>query len=130
MQLHFGVIDGVVKESTRGVGAVLDTASMREVIKIYGDMGLDVHISEFDVHLPQNPSESDFQIQADAYKAILKVALESPNCKSFITWGTADEKGWKPDGYNPHSLWLGEGFKPKENYFAVLEMLQEMAEDK
>ncbi|KPL09696.1 MAG: hypothetical protein AMS26_22550, partial [Bacteroides sp. SM23_62] len=95
-----------------------------------GELGVDVHITEFDVHLPENPTESDYEIQANAYRDVLRAALESPYCESFTTWGTADPRGWAPRGYNPHALWLDEAYQPKRNYTKVLEMLREMAGEK
>ncbi|NJN26606.1 MAG: endo-1,4-beta-xylanase [Cyclobacteriaceae bacterium] len=129
MQMHWSVKNGVVKQSHSGVGAVLDLESIRNTIKMYGDMGLDVHISEFDVHLPENPTTADYDLQAKTYRDILKIALESPACKSFITWGTADKKGWAPTGYNPHALWLDDDFKPKKNFHETLQMVKALQEN-
>ena len=127
LQLHCSVVDNQLVESAFGNGSRIDTAAIKEMIKKYGELGVDVHITEFDVHLPEKPSASDYEIQAKAYRDVLKAALESPYCKSFTTWGTADPEGWAPKGYNPHSLWLDDTFQPKKNYDLVLEMLQEMA---
>ena len=127
LQMHCSVVGSLVVESAFGSGAPLNIESFKEMIDKYGKLGVDVHITEFDVHLPQNPDNEDYELQAITYRDVLKAALESPYCKSFTTWGTADPRGWAPNGYNPHSLWLDDDYQPKENYFKVLEMLQEMA---
>ncbi|NJN25746.1 MAG: endo-1,4-beta-xylanase [Cyclobacteriaceae bacterium] len=127
LQMHCSVVGDQIVESAFGSGAPLNIESFKQMMEKYGKLGVDVHITEFDVHLPENPDAQDYALQAIAYRDVLKAALESTYCKSFTTWGTADPKGWAPSGYNPHSLWLDDNFQPKENYFKVLEMLQEMA---
>jgi endo-1,4-beta-xylanase len=127
LQLHCSVAGGRLVEGAFGIGSPIDTASIKKMIRKYGALGVDVHITEFDVHLAEKPTEQDYEIQANAYQDILKAALESPYCKSFTTWGFADPDGWAPKGYNPHSLWLDDSYRPKENYLRVLKMLQKMA---
>jgi endo-1,4-beta-xylanase len=124
IQLHCNISDGVFYEWK---DIPFEMESFDSLLKMYEEAGIDVHITEFDIHLPQNPSEADFQLQGKYYAEILKHAMQSPAVKTFKTWGFSDKASWKPDGIDGHPLMLDENCNPKPAYIQQLEMLKTMA---
>ena len=102
-----------------------------EMLRLYEQAGIDVHITEFDIHLPQDPTREDFQLQGKYYAEVLKHAIKSPAVKTFKTWGFTDRYSWKPDPdkINGHPYLLDERFKPKPAYIKQIEMLRSLANE-
>lgn len=97
-------------------------------IKRLGDLGLEVRITEMDVriHDGEGTTEQRLAAQADVYRDMLRVCLDAPNCKGFVTWGVADHQSWIP-GYYGHPdapLLFDKKYRPKLAYDAVLEELK------
>jgi endo-1,4-beta-xylanase len=63
-------------------------------------LGLQVHITEMDVRLPEdangNASTADLKAQGQAYQRILTICLQNPGCTAFQTWGFSDKHSWIP----------------------------------
>ena len=104
-------------------------------LKAMGEAGIDVHITECDVHLYGEVDDRKLQQQADAYRSILKVCMEALNCKSFKTWGFTDSSCWKPMSkhnrsykYEPYPLVFDHDLEPKPAYWAMHALLVEMIE--
>lgn len=127
IQLHGMIRDGKFYE---WANIPFELESFDALLKMYEEAGIDVHITEFDIHLPQNPTEADFQLQGKYYAEILKHAIQSPAVKSFKTWGFTDKSSWKPDGIDGHPLLLDENLNPKPAYIRQVELLKSMAGNK
>ena len=126
LQLHCKIRDGKIT----GWGNVpIDLDAFDEMLRLYEQAGIDVHITEFDIHLPQNPTQEDFQLQGVYYAELLKHAIKSPAVKTFKTWGFTDRYAWKPDGYNTYPYLLDERFKPKPAYIKQIEMLKSLTSE-
>lgn len=104
-------------------------------LKAMGDEGIDVHISECDVHLYGVIDDEKLQLQAAAYRSILKACIEAPACKSFKTWGFTDASCWKPMAkgnkslkYEPCPLVFDHDLKPKPAYTGMQSLLMEKIE--
>ena len=124
IQLHGMIRDGVFYEWK---DIPFEIEAFDALLKMYEEAGIDVHITEFDIHLPQNPTEADFQLQGKYYAEILKHAIMSPAVKTFKTWGFYDKAAWKPDGIDGHPLMLDENCNPKPAYTQQVEMLKAIA---
>jgi endo-1,4-beta-xylanase len=124
LQLHCRVKDGVFCDWLR---KPFDYDAFDALLKRYEQAGIDVHISEFDVHLPPEPTAEDFEIQGRAYAEVLRHALKSPAVKSFKTWGFTDAHSWHSDGIDGHPLMLDEQFEPKPAHLRQVEMLKGLA---
>ena len=74
-----------------GMEAHLDLASsptyenVLQVIKAYADMGVQVQITEFDIHAPS--SAQDWNKASTIATNILKACVDSANCTAFNNWG-------------------------------------------
>jgi endo-1,4-beta-xylanase len=90
-------------------------------------LGLEIHITEFEVSIPLPATEQNLQKQADLYRENLAVCLTIAACKSFTTWGFSDKHAYAP------SRWPGRGagaampldaaYRPKPAYRSMLDAL-------
>ena len=125
MQFHCNVSNGQLREGSSGKGTPVDFDSFARNMRRFAEAGIDLHITEFDVHLPENPSIYDYALQATAYREVLRRCIEEPACKSFKTWGFTDKYAWRPQVYNSHQLMYDEYFEPKQAYTQMRLMLEE-----
>jgi endo-1,4-beta-xylanase len=125
IQLHCRIRDGKFYEWNNQTEFNFD--SFDAMLKQYEEAGINVNITEFDIHLPENPTEADFQLQGKCYGEILKHAIMSPAVKTFKTWGFTDKYSWKANGVNGHPELLDENFKPKPAYIQQVEVLKALA---
>jgi endo-1,4-beta-xylanase len=104
-----------------------DFAAFSAQLQLYAQAGLDVHITEFDIHLGPDPTPEDFALQGKYYAEILRRVLQAPAVKSFKTWGVTDRNSWKADGKDGRPLLLDENLQPKPAYLRQVEMLRALA---
>jgi endo-1,4-beta-xylanase len=97
------------------------------MIKSYGELGLQVHITEIDISCTgcsgNNWSDNNIK-QAQIYKKALEACIvDNPGvCTAFLTWGITDEHTWK--GVWNHPLPLDENYRKKPAYTKMNEVLQ------
>lgn len=106
-------------------------------MKKFGDLGLDVYITEMDVDLSgvAGSEEEKFEFQAEMYKMFVDACLEAGNCKSFGVFGIDDAHSWLmcsdkslnlcPPAINPQPLLYDADYKPKPAFWAVVQSLQD-----
>jgi endo-1,4-beta-xylanase len=114
LQLHSRLKNGVFCD---WLGKPFDFDAFDAMLKLYEEAGIEVHITEFDIHLPSAPTADDFELQGKYYAEVLRHALASSAVKSFKTWGFTDASSWKADGQDGHPLLLDEKLRPKPAYF-------------
>lgn len=124
MQLHCSIHEG--KLCSRANDAPFDLDAFTQMLKLYEQGGLEVHITEFDIHLEANPTKQDYELQGKYFAEILRRAIQSPAVKTFKTWGFTDRYSWKPDGKDGHPLLLDEELQPKPAYLRQVEMLRSL----
>jgi endo-1,4-beta-xylanase len=124
LQLHSRIKDGVFCD---WLGKPFDYDAFDAMLLLYEQAGIDVHITEFDVHLPPQPTEKDFELQGTHYARVLRYALRSAAVKSFKTWGFTDAVSWKADGVDGYPLLLDGNLEPKAAYQRQVEMLRSWA---
>ncbi|KAJ6623448.1 glycoside hydrolase superfamily [Mycena sp. CBHHK59/15] len=94
------------------------------------NMGLMGAITELDVWLPDNTTES-LRWQASIFGDILDTCLFSSNCNEFLVWDNRDDESWL-DGFNTTGVHQGTLFdasgNPKLPYFEVLARLLNFAQ--
>ena len=118
-----------------GLQAHIDTKfnewdGVKENMKRYQDLGLDVHITELDIKCKtcgENWSDADLKEQADVYEKLLDVCLSAANCKSFETWGFTDKYSWLPDPQD--GLPMDRQMKAKPAYDALYAKLESFPRD-
>jgi endo-1,4-beta-xylanase len=100
-------------------------ASFGQNIQRFGALGLEVHITELDVSLPDN-SASSLAAEAKTYQDLLTVCLAQPACTAFQTWGFTDKYSWIPS-FEPGYGWalpFDLNYAKKPAYTALLQELQ------
>jgi len=108
----------------------VDTVSLGKNIARLAALGVQVHITEFDVSLPVNSDgmarPEDLQAQADAYRAIVRACAQNPGCTAIQTWGFTDKYSWigsHSHGAHGAALPFDRFYKPKPAYAAMAEEL-------
>jgi len=114
------------------VQAEHDAAALAANIARLTALGLQVHITEFDVSLPLDSSgpvpnearRADLLRQAQAYRDVVRACLQSPACTAIQTWGFTDKYSWigsHSHGTRGAALPFDRAYKPKPAYDAMLE---------
>ena len=95
-----------------------------------GEAGMDVYVTECDVHLYGEIDDKKLALQAKAYRSILAACIAEPTCKAFKTWGFTDTSCWKPltkgnrgYQYEPCPLVFDHQCEPKPAYRAMKALL-------
>jgi endo-1,4-beta-xylanase len=99
--------------------------SLAQNIHRLGALGLEVHLTEIDVRLPDGTAGS-LSAQAKTYQDLMKVCLSETACKLFQTWGFTDKYSWIPE-FSPGYGWalpFDQNYKKKQAYNQLLEALQ------
>ena len=101
------------------------------ILKRYEEAGIEVHITEFDVHIKGQPaSKEHLDIQAKIYSDALEAAIKSPAVRSFKTWGFTDKYSWHEGGIDGTPLLFDSSFEPKPAYRAQVQMLKDLKKQK
>jgi endo-1,4-beta-xylanase len=112
----------------------LDTAAIAVNIARLTALGVQVHITEFDVSLPldsngqlRNDARSDdLPRQAEVYRGVVRACLKNPGCTAIQTWGFTDKYSWigsHSKGARGAALPFDRTYKPKPAYNAIFEEL-------
>jgi endo-1,4-beta-xylanase len=116
-------IDGVGMQFHFELGRMPNLDEVAENMKRLGELGLQVHITELDIRIPDPATAEQLDQQAQEYAALLKTCLEAENCTAFITWGFTDKYSWIPTfnkGFGT-ALLFDENYLPKPAFFSLLE---------
>jgi endo-1,4-beta-xylanase len=122
MQMHGAV------QPTEKLGALPAMPELLENIQRFGDLGLEVHITEMDVAIQGlgGTLEERLQKQAGIFADVLRTALCCPQFKAFILWGFSDRHSWIPQftGSEDAPLIFDEFYQPKPAYEAIYKVLE------
>jgi endo-1,4-beta-xylanase len=112
----------------------LDTAAIAANIARLTALGVQVHITEFDVSLPVDSSgqarHNDLLRQAEVYRGVVHACLQSPGCTAIQTWGFTDKWSWigsHSHGTRGAALPFDRAYKPKPAYDAMFEEMSAKA---
>lgn len=93
----------------------------------FGELGVDVYVTEFDVNMNDVPAEGDDkdQMQGRIYYEMLRACIESDTCKSFAYLGITDRETWYahlglPD---PRPLMFDKDYQPKPAFWSTRDAL-------
>jgi endo-1,4-beta-xylanase len=107
--------------------------TLKNQIKKYRELGLDIYITELDIRLNEGLSdltpEERYKLQGKIYQAIIKVAIEE-GVKQINIWGVSDRDSWleRPEIGGPNAsqadpLLFDNNDDPKPAYYGVLKGL-------
>jgi endo-1,4-beta-xylanase len=106
----------------------LDTAAIAANITRLTALGVQLHITEFDVSLPldsnNNARPDDLLRQAEIYRGVVRACLQSPGCTAIQTWGFTDKYSWigsHSHGTRGAALPFDRAYQPKPAYNAMFD---------
>lgn len=94
------------------------SAALKNSMKLFTDLGLEVAVTEFDCAIKDGGTLS---VQASKYRDMMDTAIDAKASK-FITWGFTDASTWLA-GQKP--LPFDGNYQPKPAYTAMLNRLNE-----
>ncbi len=72
---------------------------IREIFTKFSELGLEIHITELDIAIPNQPSKSDLKRQAQQYKIVANSCKAIKACTLISLWGLHDGVSWIPSHY-------------------------------
>ena len=112
-------IHGVGLQCHFSIGDV-DSLSLNNNIRQFGDLGMKCIITELDMGVP-NTSADNLLEQARNYRIITDIVLNNDNCPHMVIWGLKDNNSWR-ESSNPLLYTAGLGKKPA--WYAVRSALR------
>jgi endo-1,4-beta-xylanase len=85
-------------------------------------LGLEIHLTEVDVGIPQPTSEGRLLKQALLYQRLMDACLSVRSCGAFVTWGFTDAHSWIPNFFPGigAALPFDSELRPKLSYRALV----------
>jgi len=102
----------------------------------YGDLGLEVMVTELDVKIEEPITQEKLERQAEVYAIVMDAVLISDTSRSISVWGQTDRYSWitynkyhwpnLPDAFAGYSAacMYDENHDPKPAYYAVIESMR------
>jgi len=127
------IIDAVGFQMHTDAANPPDFSELQKIIRQFGELGVEVYITEADVYLGNltGTEEENLLLQAEIYRDMLKACLESGVCPSFTMFGHSDFRSMynltnksDPEA-KPHILDTRYNAKPA--YYAILQALLDAA---
>jgi endo-1,4-beta-xylanase len=100
-------------------------ASVASNFQRFAALGLEIHITELDIRLPDS-SAGSLAAQAKLYGEIAGLCVQQPKCTVFQTWGFTDKYSWIP-GFFPGMGWalpFDATYQKKPAYTSLLNALK------
>ena len=109
-------------------GAVPSLQSLTDNIKRFGDLGLEVHITELDVRIQSPTTPQKLQQQATEYRNVVMACRAHPKCTMITVWGVTDAISWI-DSFFPgfsDALLFDRQYRPKPAYTSTLQEVTQL----
>ena len=124
-----GVIDGIGMQGH----LILNDSDLKEFEKsvhTFGELGLEVQVTELDIHC-NSPEEEAMKQLADTYAKLFGILVDAKkngkaNVTSVTFWGMKDDESWLTGFRKEKSypLLFGEKYQEKAAYEAVMRVVQ------
>jgi endo-1,4-beta-xylanase len=100
--------------------------SLKQNIKRFNELGLEVVFTETDVRITTPTDQSELIDQARMYKAMLEATLESEGATTFMLWGFTDKHSWIPGTFpgTGDALIFDSNYKKKPAYDSLAAVLK------
>jgi endo-1,4-beta-xylanase len=94
----------------------------------YGELGLEVYVTELDVRVKEPVTREKLDAQARIYAMVMEAVLLSEACKSISVWGYSDAYSWITTfntfpGYTDGCM-FDRSINPKRAYDTVIDVLR------
>ena len=99
-------------------------ASVASNFARFAALGLEIHITELDIRLPDS-SPASLAAQAKLYAELIQVCRAQPAVKLFQTWGFTDKYSWIPSFFSGYgwALPFDSTYKKKPAYTSIFDAL-------
>lgn len=93
----------------------------RENLARFAELGLEIHLTEIDLAIPEPVTVGKLRKQAIHYRRLVDACLEIEACTAMVLWGPADAYSWVPRFFRGYDapLPFGSGLEPKLAYWAL-----------
>ena len=121
MQQRGVPIDGIGFQGHFQLGALPAKQSLISNIARFAALGLKIHFTEVDIRVPQPSTLAQLATQAENYRDVFDVCLQSTACQMVVTWGLTDKETWVPGTFTGwgEPLLFDVQFRPKIAYWTV-----------
>lgn len=123
--LEENLIDGVGMQAHL-VLKDMNVAEFEEALLTYGALGLEVHLTELDIHAT-DPSEEGMKKLADSYGELFSVLVKAKkegkaNITCVTFWGMKDDESWLTGFRKEKSypMLFGDDYQEKAAYYTVM----------
>lgn len=116
-------IDGVGLQMHLSLNHLPDIQHIVQAIRRFGDIGLQVHITELDIKIPSPTDKTALEKQAKMYGELIRVVCNEPACTDIVIWGLDDGHSWVPD---KSALVFDNRYQPKPAYHAMVAVFEEI----
>jgi endo-1,4-beta-xylanase len=113
-------IHGVGLQGHFGTGSI-DTGALGANMRRIAALGLRVSLTEIDIPIATPVDSAKLEAQKAKYKAVAKVCLSVPKCKTFFVWGLNDNQSWLGAGAQALLFSGTTTLTPKPAFFGVAE---------
>ncbi|KAL6625758.1 glycoside hydrolase [Neocallimastix californiae] len=114
-------IDGVGWQYHVNIARYHKYEDVLDIMKKFGEIGVEVQITEMDVNGITEANDQDFELEAKIYEEALRACLNSGNCTGFLVWGVGDTDSW----INGYPLLFDKNYAPKPAYYSLINVLKE-----
>jgi len=119
---------GVGFQSHQGTGDARNIAtfytSVKQNFDRFSALGLKVSITEADVALTLPVDSVKLIDEARVYSALMRAALATPACNTFMVWGVCDRYSWLNNETRGCALVLDSNYQKKPAYDSMLVQLK------
>ena len=118
-------VHGVGMQFHMIAGQLPTLTAMQQNFARFAALGLKIHITELDVRVPTPASAASLQTQAQNYRTIYQLCMQTPACEMVVTWGFTDRESWIPTTFpgSGQALLFDADFGKKPAYDAVNALL-------
>ena len=119
-------IDGVGFQLHLCTDYGINEERLRENIRRFADLGLEVQFTEIDIRMKMPGSEADVAIQKEMYETLMRILKDEPNVNTYMTWGYTDATSWVPatfHGYGDAHL-FDKDLKAKPVFGSLVELMK------
>lgn len=122
-------IDGIGMQMHIDASKRPNKAEVIANMRRFGQLGVGVYVTEFDVNLNSTLGSTDYKnrIQANIYYDMMRACIESNVCHSFSILGITDKETWYNyiGSKNAHPLPFDKNYNPKPAYYALYNALSQ-----
>jgi endo-1,4-beta-xylanase len=107
------------------VAGTLPLTGMQQTFARFAALGLKIQITELDIRVPVPSNATSLATQAQNYRDVFQLCLQTAACDMVVMWGFTDASSWVPSTFpgQGDALLFDSSFGKKPAYQAVHDLL-------